>query len=168
METQGKVNRLQSLIENIANPETPWETKLEASDAIVKDFGRSAVSALLDCLGSANASSRNASALALREIKDNEAVNPLFRAIKNPRNEADHSTLVYALEMLDCKEHFLEVISLALSSKADVRISASIIFFEQGFLVDDDDVATAKQLIQNASLEDDYRASLLSRLSDFE
>lgn len=157
------------LLNDIESPSTSWETKLKAADQIVQEFGSDdvAFSKLLDLLTNHNQYSRNAAALALREIRDSRAVASLFQAIQNPRNQSDRSTMVYALETLDCKDYFLDVISLVLSSKADVQMSATTILFEQGFLVDDDDIAVAIQQIECAPLDDGFRKALLQRLTEF-
>ena len=45
---------------------------------------------------------RNLAALALEDIKDNKALDPLLRAIFKKENHNKNGTMVFALQALDC------------------------------------------------------------------
>ena len=163
-------DNLEKLIQRMSSGE--WDERLSAVDAIVKTHGNDAVPALIGLLKSPSADTRNAAALAFRDIGDSDAVGALFDAIKAPENRENRATLVYALETLDCREHFLDVVELAFSSKWDVRLAAMNILSEQGFLVNDDDVKKAHKLIDAAlssgSGDDhDWIEQIRVRLADF-
>ncbi len=159
---------LQELLDSIGDSDTPWETRARASETIVEQFGGEATTDLIALLQSDVVDVRNASALALRGITDDVAVAPLFQAIACPDNLNNRATLVYALQTLDCRDYFLEVLLLVVSDKGDVGISAWDIFNEQAFLVDDEDMEKAKKIIGAASLNEQFRETVLDRLSDFE
>ena len=128
--------------------EGDWEQKINASDALANLVLKDIVSPLIALLKSPDTDIRNASALTLREIGNNSAVEPLFDAINNPANRSDRSTLVYALERLDCSRHFLEIVELALSQKADVHMSAMNILMRQGFYMSNSDVKKAISMLK--------------------
>lgn len=148
-----------------------WTGALAASDVIVRSFGRSATRSLIKLLKSDRVVTRNAAALALREIGDSRAVDPLFRAINNPNNRSDRATLVYALETLDCRNHFLDLIELAISEKADVQLSAMDILERQAFLVNDDDLNQARETLETCRSKSSFMEwfyVLEKRLADFD
>jgi HEAT repeat protein len=157
---------LAGLLNQISNGVT-WNEKLLASDNVAKIYGKSAVPSLILLIESRDVKVRDAAALALREIGDSTAVDPLFEAVKNPLNSQARSTLVYALEALDCREHFLDVVALVLADKADVRIAAMTILQEQGFLVDDADVKLALANVRTSQLESDWIELIAERLNSF-
>ena len=136
---------LQQLLAELKSTDTNWDAKVKSADIIAEGIGQRAVDELVSLLQSNNSDTRNAAALALREIGDSQMVEPLFRAIQHPNNFNDRSTLVYALEKLDCSEYFGELFSLVLSDMADVRMAAATVFFSQGFMVDDNDIEIAKK-----------------------
>ena len=157
-------SKLEVLIEKIQV--ASWQEKLQASDQIVKDFGKHATDSLTGLLHEKDASVRNAAAITLREIGDNTAVKPLIEAIKAPANRDNRSTLVYALQTLDCKEHFLDIVELLLGN-AEVRMSAMTIFVEQGFLISDEDLKVAGHLVNSSDSDPELVELIYERLSEF-
>ncbi len=141
---------IQNLIRKIENGN--WEEKIKASNLLVKKASLShcIIEPLILLLNSSSGKVRNASALTLREIGDSSVVQPLLNAILNHNNLKDRSTLVYALETLDCSEKFLDIFKLALSEEAFTQLSAMNILFEQGFFVSDEEIATAFLMLTKA------------------
>jgi len=101
-------------------------------------------------LKSDNGLIRNRISLLLRELKDDSVVEYLFEAIKGPKNSKNRSTMVYALETLDCRGHFLDLIELALASRLDVQCAALNILEEQRFLVTYNELNVAINIFDKA------------------
>ena len=130
-----------------------WSEKVDAADELARIASSEVVDVLSCLLTNSDGEIRNAAALALREIGDSAAVRPLLDAIQRPENHRNRSTLVYALETLDCSRHFIDIFRLALSSKYDVQMSALSILDEQGFWVSADDISNASALLKSADRE---------------
>ena len=100
------------------------------------------------------------------------AVEPLLDAIKDPRNISQRSTLVFALEKLNCSEHFLDLFELALCGRPEILVSAGTILLEQGFYITREDVSRARNMLEaeKGNIEDvDYVSlnEILEEMSDF-
>lgn len=130
-----------------------WPEKVDAADELARIASPEVVDRLSILLSNSDARIRNASALALREIGNSAAVRPLLDAIQLRDNHQNRSTLVYALETLDCSRHFIDIFRLALSSKFDVQMSALAILDEQVFCVSADDISKASALLKSADKE---------------
>lgn len=55
---------------------------------------------------------RNAVALALSDMRSQEAVEPLIELIQHPKTLGSKGTLLYALESLDCSQHIEVLVEL--------------------------------------------------------
>ena len=99
---------------------------------------------LVSLLGSSDGAVRNGAAVRLRNLQDNRAVEPLFQAINVAANINNRGTLVYALQTLDCSEHFTDLFQLALHGNYEVHM-ALIILEEQEFAADDAQLAKASE-----------------------
>jgi HEAT repeat protein len=77
---------------------------------------------------------RNALALSLGDLQANETVPLLIKFIKDPENESKRGSFVYALQKLDCKEFFLDIVDLICTGDYEVYDHAHTIFES---LVDD-------------------------------
>lgn len=147
-----------------------WEVALDAADILSEHPNKKVVNALIKVLDSDLASARNAASLALREIRDDTAVNPLLCAIKKAANRDNRATMVYALEKHDCSGHFKDIFQIALSEKGDVRLAALNILGEQGFFLDDQDIKWAEELLEDNKArinDEEFYAILNGILSDF-
>ena len=100
---------------------------------------------LVSLLGSSDGAVRNGAALRLRDLQDNRAVEPLFQAIHVAANINNRGTLVYALQTLDCSEHFTDLFQLALHGNYEDQCMALIILEEQEFAADDAQLAKASE-----------------------
>lgn len=141
----------ESLIQRIVLGD--WIEKVDAADALALIASSEAIDVLTHLLTNRDGQIRNAAALALREIGSNSAVLPLLEAIQLPENHNNRSTLVYALEALDCGRHFIEIFELALASKIDVQASALNILDEQTFSYSLDEIAKASAMLEAADKE---------------
>ncbi len=159
---------LAQLLQDMRSSE--WKTILRASDMLAMDYQKELLLHLIQMLESESSLTRDGAALALREIGDGSAVEPLFRAILNPWNHGRISTLVYALERLDCRCHFLDIINLVLAEAWDVKTSAFQVLCDQGFMVSDEEVKHAQQMLVEAQAtgnDDERLRAALLRLQDF-
>lgn len=77
---------------------------------------------------------RNGAALELRELVQ-DAIVAIWRSIRRPANRNNRGTLVYTLELLDCSEHFDDLIDLAINGNLEVQCHALRILQRQSFLV---------------------------------
>lgn len=147
--------------------EITWGEKMKFSDLIIQNSNDRLVSILIGLLSNESWEIRNFSALTLRGIKDNKAVTPLFKSVKRFLSQNNVSTMVYALEELDCSNHFQDVIDLIVYSKTDVQTYAIHIYMEQGFYVDDEDIILARKKLDKTNLKNE-KPYLYERLNDFE
>jgi len=139
--------KLTGLIKSLFDKD--WKIAVAASDELAKHSDPLVIKALIEVLDGDSATALNAAALALREIKDNSAVEPLLRSIKKTANKNNRSTMVYALEKLDCSNHFHEIFKLALfGKKIDICMAALNILDEQGFYLDSEDIRWARKLLE--------------------
>lgn len=137
-----KINELLSLLE-CGN----WNEALHASDVLASIADSYITKRLIEFLDNPKPDTRNAAALALRDIGDNTATEPLLRAINKPENYDNRSTMVYALENLNCSCNFIDIFMLALATKEDVRLSALKILHEQNFWISDEDLDQACSIL---------------------
>ena len=76
---------------------------------------------------------RNNAAYLLRHIADERALEPLFEAAMKKENINYNGSIVYSLEVFDCREHFNDLFELLLVHGFEARLSAFYILDEQVF-----------------------------------
>lgn len=98
---------IDSLKESIFSED--WETVCKAADRLGAIGGEDVFKFLVSLLDLPNSGIRNRAALALRDIEDSRAVNPLLKAINEEENKNYNGTMAYALETFSqpIKERFL-------------------------------------------------------------
>jgi HEAT repeat protein len=97
---------------------------------------------LISVLKSPNALQRNSAALALRDIGDNRAAEPLWQEILDPQNRNQRATMVYALERLDCSQKLPELFDLLFYGSYEAQMYAGTILDEQIFEFSEADLHT--------------------------
>ncbi|MBB4081145.1 hypothetical protein GGR28_003793 [Lewinella aquimaris] len=110
-----------------------WTVALEASDNLAQTGGEEIIRYLIQLLKSSSPSTRNASGLALRELKAQKALNPLLEAIFKSANYNYNGTLVYALQGLDCSTKLLEIFKILFFHSFEAKMGAYTILEEQSF-----------------------------------
>lgn len=110
-----------------------WQKAKEAGNKLAAIRGQEVIDFLIDLLNSDEPRIRNIAALALRDIGDNQAVEPLYKAIFRKENENNRGTLVYALQTLDCSDKLTELFDLLFYGNFEVKMGASTILDEQEF-----------------------------------
>ncbi len=76
---------------------------------------------------------RNTAAYMLRHIGDERALEPLFEAAMKKENINYNGSIVYSLEVFDCREHFNDLFELLLVHGFEARLSAFKTLDEQVF-----------------------------------
>lgn len=120
-----------------------WETH----EKLAKIGGEKVIKFLIPLLKSKDGGIRNCAGLALGQIGDKRAIEPLVKAIKNPKNRDNRGSLVHALADLDCSHLFLFMIELALYGNFEVRSHALIILDKQTFKITNKEIETAKSMV---------------------
>lgn len=150
---------------------TDWNVVLTASDALVDLYKLEPnffiVQRLVYSLSSEAEFERNGAALALREISHDYSVQPLFDSILQFMNQSNISTLVYALENLNCSNHFDDIIALVFSTHWDTRLSALNILKNQQFWIDDSDIYNALDQVDKYKTNENYDGDLAILLTEF-
>jgi len=87
---------------------------------------------------------RNQASLALADLGDNKAVDPLLKAILKEENYHYNGTLVHALSYLDCREKLVELFEILFYHEYEPRMSVVNILEEQEFVFSDSDLKSIK------------------------
>jgi hypothetical protein len=110
-----------------------WDTAKSASDGLAEIGSPEVINFFISLLEQDNANIRNVAALGLRKLSDNQALEPLFRAINKKENENNRGTMVYALQTLDCSHKLPELFDLLFYGNFEVKMGVSVILDEQTF-----------------------------------
>ncbi len=127
-----------------------WKEKLSASEELVAAGSAEVVDNLIPLLKEHNREVRNAAALALIEIGDTKAVSPLLEAIELADEPTDQAALIYALKSLDCSSQFLRVFTMAIAKNEETKAAAQDILFGLGFGPKTEDIARARDILDDA------------------
>lgn len=106
---------------------------LNASDKLAEIGGQEVLDFLISLLESDNVHLRNLAALALREIGDNQALEPLLKSINKDGKKNHRGTMVYALQTLDCSCKLPELFDLLFYGRFEVKMGVTTILDEQVF-----------------------------------
>jgi hypothetical protein len=110
-----------------------WELVKSSAKRLGKIGGDNVFYFLISLIALDNSSIRNRAALALEEIKDNRAVEPLLDAIFKKENHNYNGTMVFALESLDCSKKLKEIFRILFYETYEAKISAYAILDDQEF-----------------------------------
>ena len=106
---------------------------LKASDQLAEIGGKEVIEFFISLLDQDKERLRDLAALGLREIADNQALDPLLKAINKSENQNYNGTMAYALESLDCSRRLPEIFELLFNGNAEVKMAATTILEEQEF-----------------------------------
>jgi len=119
--------------------------------------GEEVVKFLISLLEQKESGIRNRAALALEELKDNRAVDPLIKAIGKKENHNYNGTMVFALESLDCSKKIVEVFRILFEETHESKVSANAILEDQEFEYDEKDFEIISKIWERCNLnKDDY------------
>lgn len=124
------------------------DLKWKAQEELVKMGTEEVVQFLLPLLQDTKVEIRDLAGLALGEIGDNRAFEPLLKEIKKPINKNNCGSLVHALTGLDCSGLFLFLVNLALYGNYEVQSHALSILKAQFFDVTKGEIANARKMIE--------------------
>ena len=129
----------------------------EASQILEARGDATVVDHLVELLRSPHGQIRNRTALVLRKIEDNRAIEPLMTAIQLPANKNNNGTLIYALQTLDCQHLFSFLFDLVIDGDFEVECMSLAILQEQDFEVTPAMLCEAKHKLDEYSLRDHAR-----------
>jgi len=110
-----------------------WELVKSSADRLGQIGGDVVVDFLITLIALDNSGIRNRAALALEDIKDNRALEPLLTAIFKKENHNYNGTMVFALESLDCSQKLKEIFRILFYETYESKISAYAILSDQIF-----------------------------------
>ncbi len=123
-----------------------WEVLKSSTDRLGKIGGDEVVEFLISLIALDNSSIRNRAALALEDIKDNRALEPLLTAIFKKENHNYNGTMVFALESLDCSQKLKEIFKILFFETFESKISAYAILSDQIFDFTKEDLIEVQQM----------------------
>ncbi len=123
-----------------------WELVKSSADKLGEIGGVEITDFLISLLKSENPGIRNRAALALEQIKDNRAVEPLLEAIFKKEIHNYNGTMVFALESLDCSKYLKEIFRILLFESYEAKISAEAILCVQDFDIKLEDLLEVKAM----------------------
>ena len=144
------IDEIETLKSNIFSND--WELVKASANRLAKIGGDIVVTFLISLLKLNDAGIRNRAALALEELSDQRALEPLLEAIFKKENHNYNGTLVFALESLDCSNKLKEIFTILFHESYEAKISASAILSEQTFEFNEQDLLDIKQMWDNCKL----------------
>ena len=121
-----------------------WAIAEPALDELVSLGGDDVLAFLVSFLAGTDVLLRNRAGIALHDLADNRAREPLLHAIFKKGNENYCGTLVWALEPLDCSQLLVPLFDLLIYGNAEVKMGAMSILDGQVFEFDAHDLHTIK------------------------
>lgn len=127
---------------------------------------------LVAVLSSPVASERNAAAIALMDMADMRAVQPLIQALDNLDNRNARGTLVYALSAFDCSGRFEQLFRWALEGGYEASSEALSIIHDQEIRPTEEDLmrsrAALEVAVQDASFDSSLREELQALVGEID
>jgi len=155
---QGEVDQLK---QNIFSKD--WELVKSSTNRLVEIGGLEITDFLISLLSFDSHGIRHQAALALEEIKDNRAVEPLLQAIFNKQNHNYNAIMVFALTSLDCSKRLVDIFKILFYESGEAKMYAFTILNEQKFVLKNEDIFTIdkmwKDCIKNPLKCPDYDES---------
>ena len=130
-----------------------WETVKAAAKRLGEIGGVDVVDFLISLLELDDSSIRNRAALALEQIEDSRAVEPLLKSIFKPENHNYNGTMVFALESLNCKTKLVEIFKILFYETYEAKISAYSILDDQIFEFNRDDLLQVQKMWEECNAE---------------
>ena len=132
-----------------------WELVKSSGDRLGKIGGDEVVEFLISLIALDNSGIRNRAALALEDIKDNRALEPLLTAIFKKENFNYNGTMVFALESLDCSQKLKEIFKILFYETYEAKMSAFAILADQIFNFTKDDLLEIQEMWNDCKLHPD-------------
>lgn len=110
-----------------------WDLVTSSADRLGEIGGNEVVDFLISLTALDNSGIRNRAALALADIQDNRALEPLLTAIFKKENHHYNGTMVFALTSLDCSQKLKEIFKILFYESYEAKLSAYTILSDQIF-----------------------------------
>jgi HEAT repeat protein len=150
MTDDNSIEEINQLKKNIFS--NNWETVKASGDRLGKIGGKDVTDFLISLLASDNPGIRNTAALALEDIKDNIALDPLLAAIFKKENHNYNGTMVFALQSLDCSKNLKDIFRILFYETHESKISAYAILCDQTFEFTTQDLTEIQQMWNDCNL----------------
>lgn len=137
-------NEIKILKKNIFSDD--WELVKKSAERLGELGGQDITDFLISLLDQSDSGIRNRAALALEEIRDKRAVEPLLKAINKKENFNFNGTMVFALESLDCSKYLVEIFEILFSQTYESQMSAMSILDTQIFEFTKDDLINIEKM----------------------
>ena len=121
-----------------------WAIAEPALDKLVSIGGDEVLEFFVSFLSGTDVLLRNRASIALHDLEDSRAVEPLMQAITKKDNENYQGTMVYALDTLNCSHLLVEMFDLLFYGNAEVKMGAISILDKQIFEFNLDDLHAIK------------------------
>ncbi len=142
------IEDIEQLKKNIFSDD--WELVKKSADKLGDLGGDDITDFLISLLDLDDSGIRNRAALALEQIKDNKAIEPLFKSIF--KNHNYNGTMVFALESLDCSKHLKDIFKILFFESYEAKMSAMAILDTQIFEFTSQDLMDIKEMWENCKL----------------
>lgn len=129
-----------------------WELVKSSADRLGQIGGDEVIEFLISLISLDNSGIRNRAALALENIKDNRALEPLLTAIFKKENHNYNGTMVFALESFDCSQKLKEIFRILFYETYESKISAYSILNDQIFDFTKDDLHEIQKMWDDCKL----------------
>ena len=110
-----------------------WKLVKKSAHRLGELGGKDITDFLISLLEQSDSRIRNIAALALEEIRDERALEPLLKSINKKENFNFNGTMVFALESLDCSKHLVEIFEILFYQTYESKMSAMSILDNQFF-----------------------------------
>jgi HEAT repeat protein len=132
-----------------------WELVKSSANRLGEIGGDDVVDFLISLIALDDSSIRNRAALALEQIKDNRALEPLLTAIFKKENHNYNGTMVFALESLDCSKKLKEIFRILFYETYESKLSANAILSDQIFEFTEQDLLDIQRMWEDCKLHPD-------------
>ncbi|MFC0682890.1 HEAT repeat domain-containing protein [Lysobacter korlensis] len=124
---------------------------------------------MLAALKSQEPTERNAAAIALMDLGNSSAVEPLIAAIEHPDNRDARGSLIYALSELDCQGRFAQLFRWAAEGGYEATGEALSIISQQQLHPTKQDLVACNAVLSTVETPDrEYLLELLSQVNGHE
>ena len=138
----------------------------KSADNLVKNGGDNVVKFLIGLLELNHAEKRNIVALALRDLKDNQAIEPLLKSIFKSENKNNNGTMVYALQELNCKDKLIDIFKILFFQGYESKLLAYNILNEQTFEFRKDDLIEIQKMWKEYNRNPDENEETIKMVQD--
>ncbi len=110
----------------------------------MEESNQGSLDQLLKLIDSKDAEVRDVTALKLKKLKDDRAIEPLLNSIFQNRNF--NGTMVYALESLNCEKHLVSIFRILFYEGYEAKLGAYSILSEQSFEFSQDELLNIQNM----------------------